>query len=45
MSKQNRKPDPDMVLDEVTLASTAWLDKPQVEKMLGEEIKQSQVTF
>jgi len=42
MSKQNRKPDPDMVLDEGTLASTVWLDKAQVEKMLAEEIRQTQ---
>lgn len=45
MSKQNRKPDPDMVLDDVTLASTAWLDKSQVEKLFGEEIRKTQVYF
>lgn len=45
MAKQNRKPDPDLVLNEVLMASTSWLDKAQMEKLFEEKISETQVSF
>jgi hypothetical protein len=43
MKKQNRQPDPDLVLNETALSSTKWMDKAQVDALLLEELKEDQV--
>lgn len=42
MKKQNRQPDPDLILNETVLSSTKWMEKAELDALLMEELKEDQ---
>ena len=43
MSKQNKSPDPTLVIDDAALCTTRWMTKEELTKLFFEEIKDHQV--
>ena len=45
MSKQNKAPDPTLVISEGSLSTTRWMTKEELATLFFEEIKERQVNF
>ena len=43
MTKQNKSPDPTLVISDATLSTTRWMNKEELQQLFFEDLKEGQV--